>query len=76
MQRSAAWIGSAVFFVVAPGVVAGLVPWLITGWQVRGPMSPFAIARMMAGGVLLVAGVVVQADGEAAYVDAAVMEAA
>jgi protein-S-isoprenylcysteine O-methyltransferase Ste14 len=59
MQRLAAGIGSAVFFVVAPGVVAGLVPWLITGWQVRGPMSPFAITRMMAGGVLLVAGVVV-----------------
>jgi protein-S-isoprenylcysteine O-methyltransferase Ste14 len=59
MQRSAAVVGSAVFFVLAPGVVAGLVPWLISGWQVRGPMSPFAIARMVAGGVLLVAGVVV-----------------
>ena len=33
MRRSAATVGSAVFFVVAPGVVAGLVPWLITGWQ-------------------------------------------
>lgn len=52
-------VGSGVFFVLAPGVVAGLVPWLISGWQLRGPMSPFAIARMVAGGLLLVAGVVV-----------------
>ena len=28
-----AWIGTIVFLFVAPGVVAGLVPWLITGWQ-------------------------------------------
>jgi hypothetical protein len=32
MRRSTAAIGSAVFFVVAPCVVAGLVPWLISGW--------------------------------------------
>ena len=34
MRRSAAAVGSAAFFVLAPGVVAGLVPWLITRWQV------------------------------------------
>ena len=28
-----AWLGTVVFLVVAPGVVAGLVPWLITGWR-------------------------------------------
>jgi len=28
-----AWIGTTVFLFVAPGVVAGLVPWLITGWR-------------------------------------------
>jgi hypothetical protein len=26
-------LGSLAFLVVAPGVVAGLVPWLITGWH-------------------------------------------
>jgi protein-S-isoprenylcysteine O-methyltransferase Ste14 len=25
-------IGSAIWFVVAPGLIAGFVPWLITGW--------------------------------------------
>jgi protein-S-isoprenylcysteine O-methyltransferase Ste14 len=28
-----AWIGTIVFLFVAPGIVAGLVPWLISGWQ-------------------------------------------
>lgn len=28
-----AWIGTIAFLLLAPGVVAGLVPWLITGWQ-------------------------------------------
>jgi lactate 2-monooxygenase len=26
-------VGSLVFLVVAPGVIAGLVPWLLTGWE-------------------------------------------
>ncbi|HEV2784127.1 MAG TPA: hypothetical protein VGX25_32475 [Actinophytocola sp.] len=33
MRRSAAAIGSALFFVLAPVVVAGLVPWWISGWR-------------------------------------------
>jgi hypothetical protein len=59
MQRSAAGVATAVFFIVGPGVVAGLVPWLISGWQVRGPMSPFAIVRIAIGGLLLVLAIVV-----------------
>jgi protein-S-isoprenylcysteine O-methyltransferase Ste14 len=59
MQRLAAGIGTGVFFVIAPGVVAGLVPWLITGWQVRGPLSTLAIVRMTLGGILLVLAIVV-----------------
>ncbi len=31
MRRPA--VGSALFFLVAPGVVAGLVPWLLTHWE-------------------------------------------
>jgi protein-S-isoprenylcysteine O-methyltransferase Ste14 len=59
MRRSAAAVGSAVFFVVAPGVMAGLVPWLISGWQLPRPMSPLAIVRLAAGVVLLALAVVV-----------------
>jgi protein-S-isoprenylcysteine O-methyltransferase Ste14 len=28
-----AWIGTIVFLALAPGVVAGLIPWLISGWR-------------------------------------------
>jgi protein-S-isoprenylcysteine O-methyltransferase Ste14 len=68
MRRSAAAVGSAVFFVVAPGVVAGLVPWLISGWQVSGPRSGFAIIRMTTGAALLIVAVVVLARAFARFV--------
>ena len=68
MRRSAAAVGSAVFFVLAPGVVAGLVPWLISGWQVPGPMSPLAIVRITTGAVLLVVAVVVLVRAFARFV--------
>ena len=38
VQRTIAVLGSAVFFVVAPCTLAGLVPWSITGWQLRPPL--------------------------------------
>ena len=28
-----AWIGTIVFLFLAPGIVAGVIPWLITGWH-------------------------------------------
>ena len=68
MRRSAAAVGSAVFFVLAPGVVAGLVPWLIGGWHVPGPMSPLAIVRITTGAVLLVVAVVVLVRAFARFV--------
>ncbi len=34
-RRLWAGLGSAAFFVVAPGTVAFLLPWLITGWRLR-----------------------------------------
>jgi hypothetical protein len=39
MRRQTAAVGTTVFFVVGPGIVVGLVPWLLTdGWQVREPL--------------------------------------
>jgi hypothetical protein len=39
MRRTTAAVGSAVFLLLAPGVVGGLIPWLLTGgWQVREPL--------------------------------------
>src|SRR5918993_5273904 len=58
MRRPSAAVGSAVFFVVAPGTVVGLIPWLLTGWQVRQPVPYWAPMRVL-GMILLVAGLTV-----------------
>jgi len=36
LHKSKAAVGTSLFFALAPGVVAGLVPWLLTDWEVRG----------------------------------------
>lgn len=60
-------VGTAVFLVVAPGVVAGLLPWLITGWEVEEPL-PFWLTLRVAGAFLLVVGLVVLLDAFARFV--------
>jgi protein-S-isoprenylcysteine O-methyltransferase Ste14 len=55
VRRPRAALGSALFLVIAPGVVAGLVPWLLTGWDSAGP--PGWLQAL--GWVLLAAGVAV-----------------
>jgi protein-S-isoprenylcysteine O-methyltransferase Ste14 len=50
MKTSTAAVGSAMFFVVAPGTVGGLVPWLITGWRVHWSWTaPHIIAVVLIG---------------------------
>ena len=58
MRRPAAAVGSAVFFLVGPGIVVGLIPWLLTGWQVREPVPYWAPVRIL-GVILLVAVLIV-----------------
>ena len=50
MRRAWAALGSALFLVIAPGVAAGLIPWLLTGWETN---SVPAALRIL--GVLLTA---------------------
>jgi protein-S-isoprenylcysteine O-methyltransferase Ste14 len=64
MRRLHAAIGSAVFLVVAPGVVAGVVPWLLTDWQSSRPAVPIRLL----GGALVVAGSVVVLHAFARFV--------
>ena len=45
VQRTIAVLGSAVFFVVAPCTLAGLVPWSITGWQLQPPFLGLELTR-------------------------------
>src|SRR5215469_1901708 len=56
VQRTIAVLGSAVFFVVAPFTLAGLVPWSITGWQLRPPFLGLELTRGI-GAILILAGV-------------------
>ena len=55
MRRFRAASGSALFFAVAPGVVAGLVPWWLTGWRWRAAPGWFLPIRVL-GAVLAAAG--------------------
>ena len=54
--RVRAALGSALFLVAAPGVVAGLVPWLLTGWQTgatRWPLQAIGALLLLAGAIVL-----------------------
>jgi protein-S-isoprenylcysteine O-methyltransferase Ste14 len=57
MRTAAAAAGSTLFFALAPGVVAGLVPWLLTGWDTADPAWPWPVRVI--GAVLLAACAVV-----------------
>ncbi len=58
MRRATAAWGSSLFFAAAPGVVAGLVPWALTGWDVRYDSAWWAPVQA-AGAVVLAACTVV-----------------
>jgi len=50
-------VGSAVFLVIAPGFVAGLVPWWISHWRFETPFFGMPLLRY-AGGILVMLGVI------------------
>jgi protein-S-isoprenylcysteine O-methyltransferase Ste14 len=59
--RVRAWVGTIVFLALAPGIVAGLIPWLITGWQIpwsRTWLLPIAVVA----GLVILSGIVVLLD--------------
>ena len=53
MRRLLAVTGSAIFLVVAPGFIAGLVPWWISHWRISPPFPGVQAVRV--AGALLVA---------------------
>jgi protein-S-isoprenylcysteine O-methyltransferase Ste14 len=55
MRKITAIAGSAVFLVIAPGVVAGLVPWWLTGWHAG---AGYPAPARIAGALLAAAGAV------------------
>ncbi len=64
--RVRAWVGTVAFLVLTPGVVAGLVPAVITGWRIRwtgGSVLPVAIVAAL----VILSGVVVLLDAFARF---------
>jgi protein-S-isoprenylcysteine O-methyltransferase Ste14 len=56
VSKLRAALGSLVFLVLAPGVVAGLVPWWLTGWDTGWswwPLQVVGVALIVAGAVVL-----------------------
>jgi len=53
MPKVFAAIGSVIFFIVAPGFVAGVVPWWLTRWRLADPLAAWLPFRAV--GVLLIA---------------------
>ena len=65
-SRTRAIIGSLAFLVLAPGTVAGLVPYWITGWHLQGRPPGGAIAQLL-GALLVGGGLVVLLDSFARF---------
>lgn len=55
MPKLSPILGSCVFFCLAPGTVAGLVPWLLTGWRMQPPLLGLPGVRVL-GALLVVVG--------------------
>jgi protein-S-isoprenylcysteine O-methyltransferase Ste14 len=66
MRRTFALVGTALFLVLAPGCVAGLVPWWISRWQFRAPFAGYAPLRVI-GAMLIAAGTFVMLDSFARF---------
>lgn len=66
MRRFFALLGSVFFLVIAPGTVAGYVPWRICGWRILPPLLHFYPFRW-AGVLLIAAGIPVLIDSFARF---------
>lgn len=65
-RRAFAIAGTLVFLVLAPGTVAGLVPWWLTGWRMREPLLSAAPLRWV-GAALILAGLAVLLESFARF---------
>jgi protein-S-isoprenylcysteine O-methyltransferase Ste14 len=65
-RRTFAVLGTAVFLILAPGTVAGLIPWWISHWHLHPPFLDFTPFRAI-GVLLIVAGTVVVLESFARF---------
>ena len=64
MDRARAAAGSAIFLVLVPGVAAGLIPWVLTGWRLHEWWPPVRVL----GGLMMIAGLAVLLEAFARFV--------
>lgn len=65
-RRVRAILGSALFLVIAPGGLAGLVPWWISRWEVETPFAGYGPIRIL-GALFIVAGLPVLLESFARF---------
>src|SRR5262252_5382270 len=66
MRRTAAVIGTAIFFLFVPYVLAGLVPWWISRWEFKLSFPGVELTRVV-GAALILAGVTGLVDSFARF---------
>lgn len=66
MRRASAIVGSLVFLLLAPGLVAGVVPWWITRWQFHRDFPGLQPLRIF-GAILVLCGVPLLLDSFARF---------
>src|SRR5882724_12438678 len=66
-RKLLAGLGSVAFLLAAPGTVAGLGPWLLTGYRFEQPFTPWWPLRII-GAALIVCGLLVLIRAFAGFV--------
>jgi len=65
-RKMLAGLGSALFLIIAPGIVAGFIPWWISKWNIQAPFLGFAPLPAL-GALLLVVSVLVLLESFARF---------
>lgn len=66
MRRTLAILGSVLFLLLAPGIVAGLVPWWISRWRIQPSLLGFSALRVV-GAILIAVALPVLLDSFARF---------
>lgn len=66
MRKTFAILGSAIFLVIAPGTLAGYVPWTISRWRFQPVLLGFSGFRVL-GGIMIAAGLPLLLDSFARF---------
>ena len=67
VRRTVAAAGSAAFFALAPGIVAGLLPWWLTRWRLGAGLAHWLPVRLL-GVLIVLAGTVLLVHAFARFV--------